>query len=96
MPVFISFFFQLQGGLHVIGLLDAHVAIACVPVVCGLELIAAVYTYGSKKLSLDVQFMTGKPLLPIWLFLWKYLIPVLLLVRNQYLFYIYLINTINI
>lgn len=71
----------MQGGLHVLGLLDAHVAIACVPVVCGLELIGAVYTYGPKRLAIDVLFTTGRPLKPIWIVLWRYIIPVLLLVR---------------
>lgn len=66
-----------------IGLLDAHVAIACVPIVCGLELFAAMYTYGPKKLSLDVQFMTGKPLRSFWLVLWRYIVPTLLLVRDN-------------
>ncbi|VVC86792.1 unnamed protein product, partial [Leptidea sinapis] len=73
-----------EGGLHVISLLDAHVAIATVPLVCALEIIAAVYTYGPKKLSADVAFMTGEPLWNIWFILWRYIVPVLLLVITVY------------
>ncbi|CAH0726499.1 unnamed protein product, partial [Brenthis ino] len=80
----LSIICNTEGGLHVIGLLDAHVAIACVPIVCGLELFAAVYTYGPKKLNLDVQFMTGKPLRSFWLVLWRYIVPTLLLIITIY------------
>lgn len=69
-----------QAGLHIIGLLDSHVALACVPVVCTMEIIASVYTYGSKKFNRDVLFMTGEPLARVWLILWRYIIPVILLV----------------
>ncbi|XP_068620782.1 sodium- and chloride-dependent glycine transporter 1-like [Battus philenor] len=75
----ISIICNTKGGIHVLRLLDSHVATVCVPTVCIMELIAAVYTYGPKKLSSDVLFMTGKPLNHIWIFLWKYLLPVLLL-----------------
>ncbi|KOB63332.1 Transporter, partial [Operophtera brumata] len=68
-----------EGGLHIIGLLDAHVAIACVPLVCALEIVAAVYTYGPKRLSSDVLFMTGQPLARIWLILWRYILHVILM-----------------
>lgn len=71
---------HLQGGLHIITLLDAHVAIAAVPVVCGMEILGAVYTYGPRKFSIDVLFMTGKPLMRFWLIMWRYIIPVLLVV----------------
>ncbi|XP_050362277.1 sodium- and chloride-dependent glycine transporter 1-like [Nymphalis io] len=80
----LSIICNTEGGLHVIGLLDAHVAIACVPVVCGLELIGAVYTYGPKKLTIDVLFMTGRHLKPMWITLWRYIIPVLLLIIATY------------
>ncbi|KAJ0181675.1 hypothetical protein K1T71_002397 [Dendrolimus kikuchii] len=73
-----------EGGLHIIGLLDSHVALACVPVVCTMEIVASVYTYGSKKLNRDVLFMTGEPLARIWLILWRYIIPVILLVITVY------------
>ncbi|XP_063376051.1 sodium- and chloride-dependent glycine transporter 1-like [Cydia fagiglandana] len=73
-----------EGGLHVIGLLDAHVAIAAAPMVCLMELIAAVYTYGASNLSLDVRFMTGRPLRPFWLFVWRYIVPPFLLVIIVY------------
>lgn len=55
-------------------------AIACVPMVCLLELVGAVYTYGGKKLSADIEFMTGQPLKPFWLVLWRYILPVILMV----------------
>ncbi|CAH2066295.1 unnamed protein product, partial [Iphiclides podalirius] len=74
----ISIICNTKGGLHVIGLLDAHVAIACVPTVCAMEIIAAVYTYGQDKMSVDVLFMTGRPLRRFWLFLWRYILPVIL------------------
>ncbi|XP_026487809.2 sodium- and chloride-dependent glycine transporter 1-like [Vanessa tameamea] len=80
----LSIICNTEGGLHIIGLLDAHVAIACVPVVCGLELIGAVYTYGPKKLAIDVLFTTGRPLWPMWIILWRYIIPVLLLIITTY------------
>ncbi|CAH2104897.1 unnamed protein product [Euphydryas editha] len=80
----LSIICNTEGGLHVLGLLDAHVAIACVPVVCGLELIGAVYTYGPKRLAIDVLFTTGRPLKPIWIVLWRYIIPVLLLIITTY------------
>ncbi|KAM3962696.1 sodium-dependent proline transporter [Aphomia sociella] len=73
-----------EGGIHVIGLLDTHVAIACVPLVCILELIAAVYTYGPRKLARDILFMTGKPLHSFWIFMWKYIVPIILLVITVY------------
>ncbi|XP_052757826.1 sodium- and chloride-dependent glycine transporter 2-like isoform X2 [Galleria mellonella] len=80
----ISIICNTEGGLHVIGLLDTHVAIACVPLVCLLELIAAVYTYGPQKLSRDVLFMTGKPLHRLWIFMWKYTVPIILLIIMIY------------
>ncbi|XP_072936313.1 sodium- and chloride-dependent glycine transporter 1-like [Epargyreus clarus] len=73
-----------EGGLHIIGLLDAHVAVASVPIVCALELTAAVYLYGPNRLSADVLFMTGKPLRGFWLILWRYVIPALLLIITVY------------
>ncbi|XP_045768318.1 sodium- and chloride-dependent glycine transporter 2-like [Maniola jurtina] len=80
----LSIICNTEGGLHIVGLLDTHVAIACVPMVCSLELIGAVYTYGPKRLSQDVLFMTGQPLKPFWFILWRYIIPVLLLVIAGY------------
>ncbi|XP_034829151.1 sodium- and chloride-dependent glycine transporter 2-like [Maniola hyperantus] len=80
----LSIICNTEGGLHIVGLLDTHVAIACVPLVCSLELIGAVYTYGPKRLSQDVLFMTGKPLIQFWFILWRYIIPVLLLVIAGY------------
>ncbi|KAI5635416.1 sodium:neurotransmitter symporter family domain-containing protein [Phthorimaea operculella] len=80
----LSIICNTEGGLHVLGLLDSHVAIACVPVVCLLEIIAAVYTYGAHKLSADVFFMTGQPLQRFWLVLWRYIIPVILMVITVY------------
>ncbi|XP_049866830.1 sodium- and chloride-dependent glycine transporter 1-like [Pectinophora gossypiella] len=74
----LSIICNTEGGLHVIGLLDSHVAIAAVPCVCLLEIIAAVYTYGPRKLSADVLFMTGQPLNRAWLCLWRYVLPVIL------------------
>ncbi|KAG6443995.1 hypothetical protein O3G_MSEX003166 [Manduca sexta] len=71
-----------EGGLHVIGLLDSHVAILCVPLVCALEIIAAVYTY--ENFSFDVLFMTGRPLRRIWMVLWRYVILLILLVITLY------------
>lgn len=71
----------LQGGLHIIGLLDTHVAIASVPLVCGLEIFAALYTYGAPNLSFDVLFMTGQPLKQFWIIVWKYVNPVIMAVR---------------
>nr|ACZ98831.1 proline transporter short variant [Chilo suppressalis] len=80
----VTFFFSIicntEGGLHVLTLLDAHVAIACVPIVCLLEIIAAVYMYGPEKLSRDVLFMTGQPLRRIWIFQWRYILPAILVV----------------
>ncbi|XP_038207246.1 sodium- and chloride-dependent glycine transporter 1-like [Zerene cesonia] len=73
-----------EGGLHIINLLDAHVAIASVPLVCGLELIAAVYTYGPRNLTDDILFMTGEPLHRVWMILWRYVVPVLLLIITFY------------
>ncbi|XP_004929221.1 sodium- and chloride-dependent glycine transporter 2 [Bombyx mori] len=73
-----------EGGLHVMELLDAHVAITCVPIVCALEIIAAVYTYGPRELSTDVMFMTGQPLARIWLVLWRYVLPFILLTITVY------------
>ncbi|XP_026324527.1 sodium- and chloride-dependent glycine transporter 1-like [Hyposmocoma kahamanoa] len=80
----LSIICNTEGGLHVLGLLDAHVAIACVPLVCLLELVGAVYTYGAKKLSADIEFMTGHPLKPFWLILWRYILPVILIVITIY------------
>ncbi|XP_021182838.3 sodium- and chloride-dependent glycine transporter 1 [Helicoverpa armigera] len=80
----LSIICNTEGGLHVIGLLDTHVAIACVPVVCGLEIIAAVYTYGPRRLAADVLFMTGQPLGKMWMVLWRYILPVILLVITVY------------
>ncbi|CAG5056600.1 unnamed protein product [Parnassius apollo] len=80
----ISIICNTKGGFHIIGLLDSHVAIACVPIVCAMELIAAVYTYGQNKLSIDVLFMTGRPLRRFWLLLWRYILPVVLLVITVY------------
>ncbi|KAJ2944589.1 hypothetical protein O0L34_g3942 [Tuta absoluta] len=80
----LSIICNTEGGLHVLGLLDSHVAIACVPVVCLLEIIAAVYTYGAHKLSADVLFMTGQPLQRFWLALWRYIIPVILVLITTY------------
>ncbi|OWR51867.1 proline transporter [Danaus plexippus plexippus] len=74
----LSIICNTEGGLHIITLLDAHVAIAAVPVVCGMEILGAVYTYGPRKFSIDVLFMTGKPLMRFWLIMWRYIIPVLL------------------
>ncbi|CAG9784591.1 unnamed protein product [Diatraea saccharalis] len=76
----LSIICNTEGGLHVIGLLDSHVAIACVPIVCLLEVIAAVYTYGPKKLSQDVLFMTGEPLNRFWICQWRYIVPIILIV----------------
>ncbi|CAD0196322.1 unnamed protein product [Chrysodeixis includens] len=73
-----------EGGIHVIGLLDNHVAIACIPLVCALEIIAAVYTYGPRRFSADVLFMTGQPLGMIWLVLWRYILPFILLLIAVY------------
>ncbi|XP_028164676.1 sodium- and chloride-dependent glycine transporter 1-like [Ostrinia furnacalis] len=73
-----------KAGLHVITLLDSHVAIACVPVVCLLEIVAALYTYGPKRFSRDVLFMTGKPLHRFWIWQWKYVLPVILVVITIY------------
>ncbi|CAK1549706.1 unnamed protein product [Leptosia nina] len=73
-----------RGGLHIVGLLDAHVAIVSVPLVCVLELIAAAYTYGPKKMAADVQFMTGRPLSKIWMILWRYVLPALLMIMIAY------------
>ncbi|KAJ8726188.1 hypothetical protein PYW07_000886 [Mythimna separata] len=80
----ISIICNTEGGLHVVGLLDAHVAIACIPLVCFLEIIASVYTYGPKRLSADILFMTGKPLERIWLILWRYIVPTILVVITVY------------
>ncbi|XP_041979287.1 sodium-dependent proline transporter-like [Aricia agestis] len=73
-----------EGGLHIIGLLDSHVAIACVPIVCALEILASVYIYGTTNLSRDIYFMAGNRLTQFWLILWKYVIPMLLSVITVY------------
>ncbi|XP_026737771.1 sodium-dependent proline transporter-like [Trichoplusia ni] len=73
-----------EGGIHVTGLLDTHVAIACIPLVCALEIIAALYTYGPRRFSADILFMTGKPLGRIWLVLWRYILPFILLLITVY------------
>ncbi|XP_075992038.1 sodium- and chloride-dependent glycine transporter 1-like [Anticarsia gemmatalis] len=73
-----------EGGLHVIGLLDTHVAVACVPIVCALEIIAALYTYGPKRFCSDVLFMTGRPVGRMWIVLWKYIVPLILLLIITY------------
>ncbi|XP_013181480.1 PREDICTED: sodium- and chloride-dependent glycine transporter 1-like isoform X1 [Papilio xuthus] len=80
----ISTICNTKAGLHIIGLLDSHVAIACVPIVCIMELVAAVYTYGQDKLRTDVLFMTGRPLRRFWLILWRYVLPVILMVVAGY------------
>ncbi|KAL0894566.1 hypothetical protein ABMA27_013138 [Loxostege sticticalis] len=73
-----------EGGLHVLTLLDSHVALACVPVVCLLEVVAALYTYGPKRFSRDVLFMTGRPLHRFWIWQWRYVIPIILIVITIY------------
>ncbi|XP_059059228.1 sodium-dependent proline transporter-like [Achroia grisella] len=80
----LSIICNTEGGLHIIGLLDSHVAIACVPLVCMLELIGAVYTYGPQKLARDVLFMTGAPLHRLWIFMWKFPVPIILLIIMVY------------
>ncbi|CAH3839152.1 sodium- and chloride-dependent glycine transporter 2-like [Pieris brassicae] len=73
-----------RGGLHIVDLLDAHVAIVSVPLVCFLELIAVAYLYGPKNTAADMEFMTGRPLKKIWMILWRYVVPTLLLVMIAY------------
>ncbi|XP_013200457.2 sodium-dependent proline transporter [Amyelois transitella] len=80
----LSIICNTEGGLHIIGLLDSHVAIACVPMVCLLELIAAMYTYGPGRLTRDVMFMVGKPLQPFWIVMWRYIIPAILTIIFLY------------
>ncbi|GBP36807.1 Sodium-dependent serotonin transporter [Eumeta japonica] len=73
-----------EGGLHILTLLDSHVSIACVPLVCGLEVAAAVYTYGADRLTADVSFMTGRPPHRMWIPLWKYINPIILIFITVY------------
>ncbi|CAH0700776.1 unnamed protein product [Spodoptera exigua] len=80
----LSIICNTEGGLHVISLLDAHVAIACTPLVCGLEIIAALYTYGPHRLSADIKFMTGRPLGRLWLVMLRYIVPIILVVITGY------------
>ncbi|XP_073941481.1 sodium- and chloride-dependent glycine transporter 1-like isoform X2 [Choristoneura fumiferana] len=80
----LSIICNTEGGFHVLTLLDSHVALAGVPVVCLLELIAAVYTYGASNLSFDVKFMTGRPLKRFWLVVWRYVVPPVLIVVTAY------------
>ncbi|CAG9567403.1 unnamed protein product [Danaus chrysippus] len=80
----LSIICNTEGGLHIITLLDGHVAIAAVPVVCGMEILGTVYTYGPRKFSIDVLFMTGKPLMRFWLIMWRYIVPVLLVIITIY------------
>ncbi|CAB3231281.1 unnamed protein product [Arctia plantaginis] len=80
----LSIICNTEGGLHVISLLDSHVALACVPIVCGLEIFAALYTYGPKRLSADVLFMTGQPLGRLWIILWRYIVPMILVIIVVY------------
>ncbi|CAG9100007.1 unnamed protein product [Plutella xylostella] len=75
----LSIICNMEGGIHVLNLLDSHIAIVCVPVVCALEL-GAVHMYGAARLRRDVQFMTRRPLRASWLLLWRYAVPGVLLV----------------
>ncbi|KAL4715168.1 hypothetical protein ACJJTC_012215 [Scirpophaga incertulas] len=73
-----------QAGIHVIGLLDSHVAVACVPIICLMELTAALYTYGPQRLRHDVVFMTGQPLNRLWIWQWRYVLPIILVLITGY------------
>ncbi|XP_053625829.1 sodium-dependent proline transporter-like [Plodia interpunctella] len=80
----LSIICNTEGGLHVVGLLDNHVAIASIPIVCLMELIAAMYTYGPARMSRDVMFMVGKPLHHFWVVMWSYMIPPILVIILVY------------
>ncbi|XP_065312494.1 sodium- and chloride-dependent glycine transporter 1-like isoform X2 [Gordionus sp. m RMFG-2023] len=72
--------FLLKGGIFLFQLVDWYLAILSVIIFCLFETITVTWIYGADRFVGDIEFMLNKKIWApkLWIFLWKYLIPLLL------------------
>ncbi|XP_065312184.2 sodium-dependent proline transporter-like isoform X3 [Dermacentor albipictus] len=69
-----------QNGFYMVHLLDAYVGGLAVPIVALYGIVAVVWIYGPHNVCRDVEFLRGRPVGSVSLFLWRFACPVILLV----------------
>ncbi|XP_037499003.2 sodium- and chloride-dependent glycine transporter 1-like [Rhipicephalus sanguineus] len=69
-----------QNGFYMVYLLDAYVGGLAVPIVALYGIVAVVWIYGPHNVSRDIEFLRGKPVSSVSLFLWRFVCPFILLI----------------
>lgn len=64
-------------------LLDWYSSAIAVIVICLVEIIMVAYIYGIDMFMTDVEFMLGQRPSVFWKITWKFVTPVVMLVREQ-------------
>ncbi|GBL85486.1 Sodium-dependent neutral amino acid transporter B(0)AT2 [Araneus ventricosus] len=77
---FLSLIFSQGGGNYVFTLFDNYSGNFPLLIVAFFECIAISYIYGLKRFSDDIELMTGKRPNCYWLFCWKYVAPVAMVI----------------
>ncbi|GAB1597438.1 sodium- and chloride-dependent transporter XTRP3-like [Argonauta hians] len=76
----ISFCFATSTGPYVFDLFDMYVANIPLLVIAFIEVIAISYVYGLKQFSDDVEMMIGVRPSYFWMFIWRYLAPIVMII----------------
>lgn len=75
--------FRLQAGMFILQLLDWYSSAIAVIVICLVEIIMVAYIYGIEMFRTDVEFMLGQRPSIFWKITWKFITPLVMLVREQ-------------
>lgn len=74
---------SFQAGMYILQLFDWYSSAIAVIVVCLVETIMVSYVYGIDMFMEDVEFMMNKRPSLYWKISWKYLTPLVMIVREQ-------------
>jgi len=68
--------------MYILQLFDWYSSSIAIIVVCLVEIIMVSYIYGVDNFMTDVEFMLGQRPSVFWKIAWKYIVPLVLIVRE--------------
>lgn len=74
---------SFQAGMFILQLFDWYSSAIAVIVVCLVEIIMVAFIYGIDMFMDDVEFMMNRRPSLFWKISWKYITPVVMVVREQ-------------
>ena len=74
----------MQGGVYSFILVDYYAAAMSLMYIAFFECLAVVWIYGTKRMSANIKDMTGSYPNLAYRLCWRYISPLLILVRNHH------------